>query len=78
MEKGLPQNIDAECGVLGSLLIDPDAVALVATDPATSPIFRWPRVFAWRSGERSIVLRDRGHSWHFPQGKYESKSESRA
>jgi replicative DNA helicase len=30
MEKGLPQNIEAECGVLGSLLIDPDAVALVA------------------------------------------------
>ena len=30
MEKGLPQNIDAECGALGSLLIDPDVIALVA------------------------------------------------
>ncbi len=30
MEKGLPQNTEAECGVLGSLLIDPDAVVLVA------------------------------------------------
>jgi replicative DNA helicase len=30
MEKGLPQNIEAECGVLGSLLIDPDAVVLIA------------------------------------------------
>jgi len=29
MEQGLPQNIEAECGVLGSLLIDPEAVALV-------------------------------------------------
>src|SRR5579859_5070961 len=30
MEKTLPQNIDAECGVLGSVLIDPDAIEDVA------------------------------------------------
>lgn len=29
-EKLLPQNIEAECGVLGSIIIDPDAVSLVA------------------------------------------------
>src|SRR5581483_832169 len=29
-EKLLPQNIDAECGVLGSIIIDPDAIAYVA------------------------------------------------
>ena len=28
MEKGLPQNIEAECSVLGSLLIDPEALVL--------------------------------------------------
>jgi replicative DNA helicase len=26
MEKLLPQNIEAECGVLGSLIIDPEAL----------------------------------------------------
>jgi replicative DNA helicase len=30
MERLLPQNIEAECGVLGSIIIDPEAVALVA------------------------------------------------
>lgn len=30
MERLLPNNIDAECGVLGSIIIDPEAVALVA------------------------------------------------
>ena len=30
MERLLPTNIEAECGVLGSLLIDPEAVSLVA------------------------------------------------
>ncbi len=30
MERLLPNNIEAECGVLGSLLIDPEAVPLVA------------------------------------------------
>lgn len=30
MEKLLPQNIEAECGVLGSILIDPEAIVLVA------------------------------------------------
>lgn len=30
MERQLPSNIEAECGVLGSLLIDPEAVSLVA------------------------------------------------
>ena len=29
-EKLLPQNIEAECGVLGSIIIDPEALALVA------------------------------------------------
>ena len=30
MEKLLPQNIEAECGVLGSIIIDPDAIVQVA------------------------------------------------
>ncbi len=30
IEKLLPQNIEAECGVLGSLIIDPEAIAQVA------------------------------------------------
>jgi replicative DNA helicase len=30
VEKLLPQNIEAECGVLGSIIIDPEAVVLVA------------------------------------------------
>ena len=30
MERLLPQNIEAECGVLGSLIIDPQAIAQVA------------------------------------------------
>ncbi len=30
MERLLPQNIDAECGVLGSLILDPAALALIA------------------------------------------------
>ncbi|MBV8695217.1 MAG: replicative DNA helicase [Ktedonobacteraceae bacterium] len=30
MEKLLPQSIEAECGVLGSIIIDPEAVVLVA------------------------------------------------
>src|SRR5947199_7788116 len=30
MEKQLPQNIEAECGVLGSIIIDPEAIAQVA------------------------------------------------
>lgn len=30
MEKLLPQNIEAECGVLGSLIIDPEAIVQVA------------------------------------------------
>src|SRR3954454_12895405 len=30
VEKLLPQNIEAECGVLGSIIIDPEAIAQVA------------------------------------------------
>ena len=30
MEKLLPQNIEAECGVLGSIIIDPEAIVQVA------------------------------------------------
>ncbi|TMC37826.1 MAG: replicative DNA helicase, partial [Chloroflexi bacterium] len=30
MEKLLPQNIEAECGVLGSIIIDPEAIIQVA------------------------------------------------
>ncbi len=30
MERLLPQNIEAECGVLGSIIIDPEAIAYVA------------------------------------------------
>ena len=30
MEKHLPQNIEAECGVLGSIIIDPEAIVQVA------------------------------------------------
>ena len=30
MEKLLPQNIEAECGVLGSIIIDPDAIVQIA------------------------------------------------
>ena len=30
MEKQLPQNIEAECGVLGSIIIDPEAIVQVA------------------------------------------------
>lgn len=29
MEKTLPQNIEAECGVLGSIIIDPEAIVSV-------------------------------------------------
>ena len=30
MEKLLPQNIEAECGVLGSIIIDPEAIVQVS------------------------------------------------
>src|SRR5437660_163565 len=30
MNRQLPHNLDAECGVLGSLILDPEAIALVA------------------------------------------------
>jgi len=30
VEKLLPQNIEAECGVLGSIIIDPEAIVQVA------------------------------------------------
>ncbi len=30
MERVLPNNVEAECGVLGSLIIDPEAIGLVA------------------------------------------------
>ena len=30
MERQFPHNIEAECGALGSLLIDPEAVSLIA------------------------------------------------
>ena len=30
MEKLLPQNVEAECGVLGSIIIDPEAIVQVA------------------------------------------------
>src|SRR2546423_3077438 len=30
VEKLLPQNVEAECGVLGSLIIDPEAIIQVA------------------------------------------------
>src|SRR6266567_4870994 len=30
VEKHLPQNIEAECGVLGSIIIDPEAIVQVA------------------------------------------------
>ncbi len=40
MEKQLPQNIDAEIGVLGSLLIDPDAMALIADKLTVADFYR--------------------------------------
>lgn len=39
-ERSLPQNIDAECGVLGSLLIDPEAVVLVASFLSSEDFYR--------------------------------------
>ena len=46
MEKLLPQNIEAECGVLGSILLDPEATALVAE-------FLYPEDF-YRDAHRTI------------------------
>ncbi len=46
MEKLLPQNIEAECGVLGSMIIDPEAIVQVAD-------FLYPEDF-YRDAHRSI------------------------
>lgn len=46
LEKLLPQNIEAECGVLGSILIDPEAVVQVAD-------FLYPEDF-YRDAHRTI------------------------
>lgn len=40
MEKLLPQNIDAECGVLGSILIDPEAIVLIASTLQAHDFYR--------------------------------------
>lgn len=40
LEKQLPQNIEAEIGVLGSLIIDPDAMALVADKLTVADFYR--------------------------------------
>ncbi len=40
IEKQLPQNIEAECGVLGSLIIDPEAMSLVADTLRTKDFYR--------------------------------------
>lgn len=39
-EKIIPYNIDAECGVLGSLLIDPEAISLVADSLKPGDFYR--------------------------------------
>lgn len=39
-EKGLPHNIEAECGVLGSIIIDPDAIVQVAEFLAPDDFYR--------------------------------------
>lgn len=46
MERLLPQNIEAECGVLGSIIIDPEAITRVAD-------FLKPEDF-WRDAHRMI------------------------
>ena len=46
MEKLLPQNIEAECGVLGSIIIDPEAIVQVAD-------FLYPEDF-YRDAHRTI------------------------
>lgn len=40
MEKLLPQNIEAECGVLGSIIIDPEAIVQVADFLAPDDFYR--------------------------------------
>src|SRR5882762_10647596 len=40
MEKTLPNNIEAECGVLGSIIIDPEALMLVADTLAPEDFYR--------------------------------------
>ena len=40
MEKHLPQNIEAECGVLGSIIIDPEAIVQVADFLHTEDFYR--------------------------------------
>ncbi len=40
MKESLPQNIDAECGLLGSLLIDPEAISDVADWLQASDFYR--------------------------------------
>lgn len=40
MEKLLPQNIEAECGVLGSIIIDPEAIVLVSDSLSARDFYR--------------------------------------
>src|SRR6266702_474882 len=40
VEKLLPQNIEAECGVLGSIIIDPEAIVQVADFLHTADFYR--------------------------------------
>lgn len=40
IERLLPQNIEAECGVLGSIIIDPEAVVLVADFLSSEDFYR--------------------------------------
>ncbi len=40
IERPLPQNIEAECGVLGSIIIDPEAVVLVADFLSSEDFYR--------------------------------------
>src|SRR5205823_5762704 len=40
VEKHLPQNIEAECGVLGSIIIDPEAIVQVADFLHTEDFYR--------------------------------------
>ena len=40
IERSFPQNIEAECAVLGSIMIDPDAIVLVADFLSAEDFYR--------------------------------------
>src|SRR5215472_11284962 len=40
IERPFPQNIEAECAVLGSIMIDPDAIVLVADFLSSEDFYR--------------------------------------